>query len=449
MRIGWYALVALLLIGCGGGSSGHNNIGVAGVVPDVVNLTQAAASAAITAAGLRVGTVTMAGSGTIAAGSVISQNPVAGTSLPTGSNVDLVVSSGPLPAFVLVQPFLNLPTFDKPIFMAAVPAPDSRLVVVEQTGKVRVFASNPNVMTTSTILDLSTLITTAGSEQGLLGFAFDPDFANNNYIYVDYTRVADGATVVARYTWDPSSAAAAGPAKIILTVSQPASNHNGGMIAFGLDGYLYIGLGDGGSDPSNGQNLNSLLGKILRLDVHPANDAIPYNIPADNPFVGQANHKEEIWAFGFRNPYRFSFDRNTGELWVGDVGQNNWEEIDIVESGNNYGWPAFEGNHVYVPYQNLALGDGIAATPPLYEYDHSLGCAIIGGYVYRGSELPSLFSHYLYSDFCSGTVWSLDNAGQDNTTLTITPNPNPTSFGEDNDAELYVVGQNGRIYQLQ
>jgi glucose/arabinose dehydrogenase len=446
MRNGVFVLLASLLAACGGGSGGNNNIGVAGVVPDVVNQTQAAASAAISAAGLRVGGVTTLGSGTIVAGNVISQDPVAGTSLPAGSNVNLVVSSGPLPAFGLVQPFPNLADFDKPIFLAAVPAPDTRLVVVEQTGKVRVFASNASVTTTSTILDVSALITTAGSEQGLLGFAFDPDFASNHFIYVDYTQSdpADvGATVVARYTWDPSTPTATSP-KIILTVSQPASNHNGGMIAFGMDDYLYVGLGDGGSDPSNGQNLNSLLGSILRLDVHPANDATPYNIPADNPFVGQPNHKEEIWAFGFRNPFRFSFDRDNGELWAGDVGQNNWEEIDIVESGKNYGWPAFEGNHTY---SNVSLGDGIAATPPLYEYDHSLGCAIIGGYVYRGSRLVSLFSRYLYTDYCSGTVWSLDNTGQDNTTLATAPSP--TSFGEDNAGELYVVAQNGRIYQLQ
>jgi glucose/arabinose dehydrogenase len=439
MRRGLYVLAALLLAACGGGSSGDNNIGVAGVVPDVVNQTQAAASAAISAAGLRVGNVTTVGSGTIAAGNVVSQDPVAGSMAPIGSSVNLVVSSGLLPAFGLVQPFPNLPNFDKPIFLAAVPAPDTRLVVVEQTGKVRVFAANGGVTTTSTILDISSLITTAGSEQGLLGFAFDPDFTTNNFVYVDYTRAGDGATVVARYTWDPSTPTAGSPLTV-LTVAQPASNHNGGMLAFGPDGYLYIALGDGGSDPSNGQMLDSLLGKILRIDV----SVIPYDIPADNPFVGQPNHREEIWAFGFRNPFRFSFDRNNGELWAGDVGQNNWEEIDIVEKGMNYGWPAFEGDHTY---SNVSLGDGIAATPPLYEYDHSVGCAIIGGYVYRGSQLVSLFSRYLYTDYCSGTVWSLDNTGQDNTTLATAPSP--TSFGEDNAGELYVVAQNGRIYQLQ
>jgi glucose/arabinose dehydrogenase len=433
---------AVTVAGCGGGNGNGSNIAVSAVVPNVVNQTQAAATAAIGAAGLRVGAVTTAGSGSIVAGNVISQAPVAGTSLPIGSTVNLVVSSGPLPAFGLVQPFPNLPSFDKPIFLAAVPAPDNRLVVVEQTGRLRVFTPTPTVATTSVILNLSTLIT-AGGEQGLLGFAFDPDFGiGNDFIYVNYTRIGDGATVVARYTWDPATPTAGNP-KIILTVPQPASNHNGGMIAFGSDDYLYIAFGDGG-DSSNGQNLDSLLAKILRLDVHPPNDAIPYVIPADNPFVGQANHREETWAFGFRNPFRFSFDRGTGELWAADVGQNQWEEIDVVAKGMNYGWPAFEGNHVYL---NVSLADGIPHTPPLYEYDHSLGCAIIGGYVYRGMQFPSLFSRYLYTDYCSGTVWSLDNTGQDNTTLATAPSP--TSFGEDNAAELYVVAQNGRIYQLQ
>jgi glucose/arabinose dehydrogenase len=440
-----FAAIALLLVACGGGGSGHSNIGVNGIVPDVVDQSQADATAAIGAAGLNVGTVTTAASATIVAGNVISQTPAPGTSVPPASDVNLVVSSGPLPAFGLVQPFPNLPVFDEPTFLAAVPAPDSRLVVVEQTGRVRVFTPTADVATSSEILDVATLITTAGSEQGLLGFAFDPDFAGgNHFIYVNYTRSGDGATVVARYTWDPATPTATSP-KIILTVPQPAANHNGGMLAFGADGYLYIALGDGGSDPTNGQNLDSLLGKILRIDVHPQNDATPYDVPADNPFVGQAGHREEIWAFGFRNPFRFSFDRDTGELWVGDVGQNQWEEIDIVEKGMNYGWPAFEGDHAY---QNVALADGIPHSPPRYEYDHSLGCAIIGGYLYRGSEFPSLFGRYLYSDYCSGTVWSVDANGQNNFTL-ATVSSSPTSFGEDNAGELYLVAQDGRLYQMQ
>lgn len=464
------AALYALLVGCGGGSGGGANasIGVSGTVPDVVNQTRAAAQTAIVAAGLTVGVVTTAASATVTAGKVISQNPAAGASIAAGGAVGLVVSGGsnapfgidirPAPAnftlpnqgaglgaFNLVQPFLNLPNFDRPLFAAAVPVPDARLIVAEQTGRVRVFTPAPNVATTSVILNLSALITTSGDEQGLLGLAFDPDFTTNHFIYINYSRSADGATVVARYTWDPTTATATSP-KIVLTISQPAQNHNGGGLAFGPDGYLYVAVGDGGGADdqfNNGQNLNALLGKILRIDVHPANDATPYVIPPGNPFVGVAGRREEIWAFGMRNPFRMSFDRQTGALWVGDVGQNTWEEIDIVTRGMNGGWPAFEGNHAF---RNVALAGGIAHSPPVYEYNHSLGCSITGGTVYRGSNFASLFGKYLYADYCAGTVWSIDSNGQNNTALDTATSP--TSFGEDNAGELYVVSQAGRLYQL-
>lgn len=473
MRRASVLILWLLIAACGGGSGGGSNIGVQARVPDVVGLTQVAATSAISSAGLNVGNVTTGSSSTVAAGSVISQSPSAGTQVAPASRVDLLVSSGPgsnlpfgidtrprlanftLPnqgggtgSFTLVEPFPNLPNFSNPIFLTGVPAPDTRLVVVEQTGRIKAFAPGAGVSASRIILDVSARIV-FGGEQGLLGLAFDPDFSTNRFIYVDYTRSGDGATVVARYTWDAGTdSASLASEKILLTVPQPFSNHNGGMLAFGPDGFLYIALGDGGSggDPqNNAQDITgNLLGKILRIDVHPQSAANPYDVPPDNPFVNTAGASPEIWAFGLRNPFRFSFDRQTGALWVGDVGQNNIEEIDIVAKGANLGWSRFEGTQTY--NSNIPLGGGVAHTPPLYQYDHSLGVAIIGGYVYRGSRFASLFGRYLYTDYGSGTVWAIDTDGQNNTQLTTAVNP--TSFGEDNAGELYVVSQNGRLYQL-
>ena len=529
-------LLWLVVAGCGGGGSGNggSNIGVNARVPSVVGQTQAAATTAITNAGLHVGNVTMASSNTVAAGSVISQNPVAGTMVAPASNVDLVVSSGPaaqvtvpnvvgqtqvaattsitnaglqvgtvtqaqsntVPAgtvisqvptggtsvaqnsvvnltvssgtnppfgittrppvanftlpnrsggagtFNLVNPFPNLPSFDQPVFVAAVPAPDARLVVVEQTGRVRAFTPSAAVASTTVILDVSSLITAAGNEQGLLGFAFDPDFATNHFVYVDYTRVSDGGTVVARYTWDGTNPVNLNTGLILLTAARVNDYHNGGMIAFGPDGYLYIALGDGGIS-SNAQSLSSLLGKILRIDVHPSSGNPPA-IPSDNPFVNVAGARGEIWALGFRNPFRFSFDRQTGDLWAGDVGESTWEEIDVVTKGMNGGWPRFEGNS---QFSNTALAAGTTYVSPVFVYDHSDGIAVIGGYVYRGSRFASLFGRYIYSDYGAGQIWSFDPTSQNNTQ--IEQDGNPTSFGEDNAGELFIVDRNGGLWQLQ
>jgi glucose/arabinose dehydrogenase len=444
-------LLCLVLVGCGGGGSGGgSNIGVGATVPDVLGQTQAAATTAITGASLTVGTITTAGSLTVPVGDVMSQNPTGGTPVAVGSAVDLVISSGTGGgggAFFLDEPFPNLPNFDNPVFFTAVPLPDTRLVVIEQTGRIKVFTPSASVSTTSVILDVSSLIISQG-EQGLLGFAFDPDFNANNFMYVYYTRSGDGAIVVARYTWNPATAAANSP-KIILTVPHSdSSNHNGGMIAFGPDGFLYIALGDGGGADdqfNNGQNLNSLLAKILRIDVHPANPANAYDVPANNPFVNMAPRRPETWAFGLRNPFRFSFDRLTGQLWVGDVGQGAREEIDnATVGGRNFGWPRFEGT--LLNRTDVDLVTGTQHTPPIKEYDHSLGFAIIGGYVYRGS-MASLDGKYVYCDYGSGTVWAMDTPNGTNNVV-LTSAPNPTSFGEDNDGELYLVTQNGWLFRL-
>ncbi|NJN52362.1 MAG: hypothetical protein HC809_12000 [Gammaproteobacteria bacterium] len=237
--------------------------------------------------------------------------------------------------------------------------------------------------------------------------------------------------------------------KIILEVDQPASNHNGGMLAFGPDGYLYIALGDGGGANDqfgNGQNLGTLLGSVLRLDVHPPDPADAYRIPADNPFVGRAGARGEIWAFGLRNPYRFSFDRQNGDLWLGDVGQGAREEVDLVTRGGNYGWNAFEGN---LSFSSTPLASGTTHSPPVRDYPRSQGTTVIGGYVYRGSRFASLFGRYLFADYGAGTVWALTwNGTQVTATTVLDTASNPTSFGESNDGEVFVVQQNGTILEF-
>jgi len=237
-----------------------------------------------------------------------------------------------------------------------------------------------------------------------------------------------------------------------MEVEQPYKNHNGGCLKFGPDGYLYIGLGDGGGagDPEgNGQDLSTLLGKILRIDVSNSTHEAPYVIPEDNPFLDTSNdYKKEIWAYGFRNPWRFSFDRVTGDLWVGDVGQDSWEEIDIVKAGANYGWDIMEGRYCYPPSINSCNLTGLSS--PIWEYSHEDGCSVIGGYVYRGTRAPSLYGKYLYADYCSGRIWSLQYEGEkavENLEL-IKADIDITSFAEDRAGEVYFLTGEGKIYRL-
>jgi glucose/arabinose dehydrogenase len=325
-----------------------------------------------------------------------------------------------------------------------------RLFVIQQGGQVRVIDSDGSLRS-APFVDLSGRIK-AGGEQGLLGLAFHPNFATNGRLFVDYTRAGDGATVVSELTAlaghgsaDPVSE------KILLIISQPYANHNGGQIAFGPNGYLYIGMGDGGSggDPhGNGQNRQVLLGKILRIDVNgtPA-PGKAYAIPNANPYaaggMSPGGGLPEIWAYGLRNPWRFSFDRGTGDLYIGDVGQNAWEEIDRQPAGSrgglNYGWNAWEGRHCY----SAACGT-VTAVAPIAEYGHGLGCAVTGGYVYRGARQPALKGIYLFGDYCSGTIFSVPAGGG-------TPTPKAvaqtglliSSFGEGEDGEIYLVDLSG------
>lgn len=304
-------------------------------------------------------------------------------------------------------------------------------------------------------LDIRDRVSARGSEEGLLGLAVDPHVDGQFYVY--YSAANPRRSVVSRFNYGSEGRPAEGkPADldselVILEIEQPYSNHNGGQIAFGPDGYLYIGLGDGGSagDPQgNGQDTSTLLGSILRIDVSGSTEARPYAIPPDNPFVDSAGARPEIWAYGLRNPWRFSFDRETGELWAGDVGQNEWEEIDIIERGGNYGWNVLEGNHCFRPRDNC---DREGRIPPVWEYSlDGAPCSVIGGYVYRGDAIPWLRGAYVYGDFCSGKVHGLrhhngqvtDHKELADTGLRI------MSFAEDKDGELYLLSQREGIFRL-
>jgi uncharacterized repeat protein (TIGR03806 family) len=362
---------------------------------------------------------------------------------------NLPVQGVVLGSFNLVNRFPNL-SFSNAVYLAGVPG-GNRLVVVQQSGLVRAFVNDPSSDATRTVLDLSARVLFSG-EQGLLGLAFDPAFAQNRYVYVHYSVSGPARSIISRLTWDaPSDLVDPVSEKVLLEIAQPFSNHNGGMLAFGPDDYLYIAMGDGGGsgDPrNNAQDPSKLLGSMLRIDVHPNDPADPYDIPLDNPTFSQSNARPETYAIGLRNPFRFSFDRQTGALWLGDVGQGAIEEIDIINAGGNYGWRVFEGTQAFDGSLNTLPNS--AFTPPVFEYDHSQGVAVIGGYVYRGNALPSLQGRYLYSDFGSGTVWALEYDGANVLASdVIATASSPTSFGEDNPGEVYIVSRNAGIFGLE
>jgi glucose/arabinose dehydrogenase len=332
------------------------------------------------------------------------------------------------------------------------PAGDAeRLFVVQRGGIVAIIRDGAALATP--FLDLSGAVGT-GDEQGLLSIAFDPAYASNEYVYASYTNT-DGDTRIVRYTVsaDPDQLDPA-TADTLLALAQPFPNHNGGLITFGPDGYLYVGLGDGGGggDPDdNGQTLGTLLGSLLRLDV---DGGSPYAIPADNPFVGQTSARPEAWAHGLRNPWRFSFDRSTGDLYIADVGQNAVEEVNFQPAaspgGENYGWRIMEGSACHDPSSGCNTG---GLTPPVYEYPHAEGCSVTGGYAYRGSAYPALEGRYFFADFCSGWIRSFAVLGgqaedvQDHTSDLGTV-PQISSFGEDGVGELYVVSLTGSVWQI-
>jgi hypothetical protein len=340
---------------------------------------------------------------------------------------------------------------ESPLFLTSPPGDLSRQFIVEKTGKIRVLRNDALVPTP--FLDISTSVSN-GSEQGLLGLAFHPQYADNGLFVVNYTNTAGDTRVSTfRVSADPDRADA-GSEVVILAVDQPFSNHNGGMVAFGPDGKLYIGMGDGGSggDPqNNGQSRNTLLGKILRLDVSATGQV---SVPSDNPFVGQSGIRPEIWSYGLRNPWRFSFDRSTGDLYVGDVGQNAREEIDVATDaaqfgrGRNYGWSIMEGMACF----SGSSCDRNGLTLPVLDYRHAEGCSVTGGYVYRGTALGGFAGHYFYGDYCEGWVRSFRLSGPGVTEQLEWPSLRPggqiLSFGEDARGELYILSGSGQVFRI-
>ena len=327
-----------------------------------------------------------------------------------------------------------------------------RLFVVLQPGRIVVFENSPAVESAQTFLDIRERVSDAGNEEGLLGLAFDPVYAENGYFYVYYSASRPRRSVISRFSVSPGNPNRADPGSelVFLEVEQPYSNHNGGHLVFGPDGMLYVGLGDGGAagDPQgNGQDTSTLLGSILRIDVSRLDDLGAYAVPEDNPFAGSGGTaRGEIWAYGLRNPWRFSFDRETGMLWAADVGQNLYEEIDIIRRGLNYGWNVMEGSHCF--RQTRCDAEGF--TMPVAEYGRDGGCSVTGGHVYRERRMPSLYGAYLYGDYCSGKIWALRHDGAAvtehmeiaDTGLSI------SSFGEDASGEVYVLTFEGVIYRF-
>ena len=362
-------------------------------------------------------------------------------------------------ATIQVQRAFPTLTFNQPLAMLQAPGDDTRWFVVQKGGIVRVFTAAPNVTTASNFISLAV---NANFEGGLLGMAFHPEWATNRHVFLSFTEGTPMVSVVARFTSNDNGFTLDPTSRVeILRVNQPFDNHNGGQIAFGPDGFLYLGLGDGGSggDPlGSAQDTTDLLGSFLRLDVNTS--GAPYEIPVDNPFAGsamcgpdhnvQANTCPELYAWGFRNPWRFSFDSATGDLWVGDVGQGTFEEIDRVERGGNYGWDCREGTDAFgSPAASCSTATGLI--DPVHQYGRSLGFSVTGGYVYRGSELPALVGRYLFADYGSGRIWRLvPTAGSAftaeelrDTSLSI------ASFGQGNDGELYVVDiAGGGLYKI-
>ncbi len=377
------------------------------------------------------------------------------------------VTAPPTPDFSLQLAFPNL-LFINPVAMLQAPGDETRWFIVEQAGEVRVFDNFSTVTTGSPFIDITDRVIDGG-ERGLLGMAFHPNFPTNPRAYLSYTHMDAGLGLVSRIseftspdgglTLDPNSE------QVLLTIEQPEDNHNGGGIAFGPDGFLYIGMGDGGGANDqhgtigNGQLLTTLLGKMLRIDISAAANGMLYRIPADNPFAANADtpcgtngtgleNCPEIYAWGFRNPWRWSFDRQTAELWVGDVGQGALEEVSRVARGENYGWRCFEGT------RNTGMDCGSPPTtqPPVAEYGRTVGTTVTGGYVYRGLGVPELAGRYLFGDFGSGRIWAIAASTQPTRTMinseALESGLSISSFAEDNDGELYVVHYGGTLHRV-
>ncbi len=363
--------------------------------------------------------------------------------------------------------------FKKPLFVTSHPEDANLLYVVEQGGRIKIINNGKAAVTP--FLDIDKRVVNPnrpGDERGLLGFAFHPNYAKNGKFYVNYMN-NDGYTVVSEFSVKSNKKADHTSERILFDLEQPYRNHNGGHMEFGPDGYLYISIGDGGKagDPLNaGQDLNTLFGKVIRIDVN----THPYGIPESNPYYGQKDKRGEVWAWGFRNVWRFSFDRKTGDIYYGDVGQNKWEEVNYEPAGSpsgvNYGWRLMEASHCYNPKNNCPK-DGL--TMPIIEYPNDAnymvvlgggsqedaeGCSVTGGYVYRGKEITGLQGYYLFGDYCSGNIWTFkvlngkavefENRTEEINLANGEFTTYISSFGEDANGELYIVEYNGGIYKL-
>ncbi len=362
----------------------------------------------------------------------------------------MAANTSSLPAHAATVPRIGLHSLatdlTDPVYVTPAGDRSGRLFVVEQAGTIRIIQNGR--LLPAPFLDIRSRVI-SGGELGLLSVAFHPGYASNGRFFVNYTANGTGLrTVIAEYRTSAADPNVADPTeRVILEIGQPFRNHNGGLNLFGPDGMLYIGMGDGGSagDPfNNGQRLDTLLGKLLRIDV---DGESPYRVPRDNPFVGRRGARGEIWAYGLRNPWRFSFDRATGRLLLADVGQHKWEEIHLIEKGQNYGWNIMEGWHCFNPPTGCRKA-GLRL--PIAEYDHAQGCSITGGYVYRGSRLPDLRGRYLFGDYCSGRLWVLTEGrgGRWRMTQLLSTGLQISSFGQDQEGELYVVDHRGGIYRI-
>ena len=375
--------------------------------------------------------------------------PLAGAPAAGALPAPQVADGVPAPlATVGVESVFPALAFDRMVGMQYIDAVPDRLYVVLQEGRIVTVPDDINADSHRVFLDLRDRVSRGGNEEGLLGLAFDPDYQGNGYFYVYYSAAGPRRSVLSRFSAldgraDPDSE------RVVLEVDQPYSNHNGGEIAFGPDGFLYVALGDGGSagDPfGHGQNLATLLGSILRIDVSKIDEIGGYVVPEDNPFVDEPGARPEIWAWGLRNPWRFSFDRLNGDLWTADVGQNRLEEVDLILPGANYGWNIMEGSECYADPGCSPVGLEL----PLAEYGRGDGCSVTGGYVYRGDRLPSLYGAYIYGDFCSGKIWALrissgvviEHRVIADTDLQI------ASFAEGPDGEVYVISFTRRVYRF-
>lgn len=383
--------------------------------------------------------------GLLAAGSIFSYGTAQALQLEQAT---CRIAGTPQPASIALNKIAS--GFTRPVAMLFNPADKTEVFVLEQVGLIKRIKSG--VVQSSPALDIRSVVNTSGNETGLLGMAFHPDFKNNRRVFLNYTTAQRHRTVISEFKLNANGIFDKASEKVILEIPQPYSNHNGGDIKFGPDGFLYIGTGDGGSanDPhNNSQNLSSLLGKMLRININSGN---PYAIPMDNPrFEQDPNARREIYAYGLRNPWRYSFDRLTGTFWAADVGQNELEEIDIIEKGGNYGWKVMEGTRCF----RSATCNRQGLILPVHEYPRSEGVSVTGGYVYRGSAIPALVGYYLFADYATGKIWALKLSGttpniqKDHKEL-LTTNYNISSFAEDVDGELYVLDhRGGDIYKIE